>query len=423
MKPRRISPYPALPSKVCALFLLLACGIALAAPVPATPGLLPTAMVRSLLEQDPAVAAARASYEAARDDATLLEDSPYEWTAKVTAQRRTVEDNTRYREWNAGLERTLRLPGKAKADRKLAGAVLEEGAARYGEAVHDAARSLLALWLAWANAAQAADLAVLHVNAAQENLAIVEKRVRAGDAARLDASVARAELHEQQRAASDAKTAVAVAWAQLHGRYPGVTQQFSALPAAVPLDADMLFWRQRIAQQSDALKIAAADVLKAQALGDRAQAEKTPDPTIGFFTASEVGGRERLAGVMLSIPLPGSQRGTRASQSVHLAEAARQQGEVARRSVDAEVAAAVAQAQGSHEGWQLAAAAATAMDENSHSMQRAYQLGEADLQSLLTARRQAATAAQAALAAQLAAVQAYYTLLVDAHLVWDLAHE
>ena len=102
---------------------------------------------------------------------------------------------------------------------------------------------------------------------------------------------------------------------------------------------------------------------------------------------------------------------------------ARHQAELARRAVDANIAATLASAQGSYAGWQAARAAAQEMRDNSTLMQRAYQLGEAELQALLLARRQALSAAQAALAAQLAAAQAYYGLLVDGHLVWDMAHE
>ncbi len=63
------------------------------------------------------------------------------------------------------------------------------------------------------------------------------------------------------------------------------------------------------------------------------------------------------------------------------------------------------------------------MQDNSRLMARAYTLGEADLQSLLNARRQAATAAQNALSAKVLASRSYYVLLVDAHLVWNMAHE
>jgi cobalt-zinc-cadmium efflux system outer membrane protein len=407
------------------LLSVLAAGSVHAAPppLPQAPGLLPTAIVRPLLDQDPEVAAARAGLDVARQDAALLEVSPYEWTAKVTAQRRTLDTGPRYQEWNAGLERTLRLPGKAGADRRIGQAMLEEGEARYGEALHETARELLGLWLDWLNAEQGYELAKAHLQAAQENLGVVEKRVKAGDAAKLDASLARAELAEQQRAGIDAKTASAVAWARLHGRFPVLTREFSTLPDALPLNAEAAFWRERILAQSDELKIAEAQLQKAQADGARMRADKLPDPTVGIYTASEVGGRERLTGVMLSIPIPGSQRGGRATKAVHAAEMSRQEVELKKRELEAGIDVTISTAQGAYEGWQIAESGAAAMQDNARLMQRAYALGEADLQSLLTASRQATTAAQNALAAKVSSVRAYYSLLVDAHLVWDMNHE
>jgi outer membrane protein TolC len=63
------------------------------------------------------------------------------------------------------------------------------------------------------------------------------------------------------------------------------------------------------------------------------------------------------------------------------------------------------------------------MQENAALMQRAYALGEADLQAMLLARRQATAAMNNALQAQVAALRAYYGLLVDAHLIWELEHD
>jgi len=387
------------------------------------PLLLPTAVVRPLIDQTPGVAAARAGLEAARQDAGLLTDSPYEWTARVTTQRRTVDTGERYGEWNAGIERTLRLPDKARADGSLAQATLDEAEARHGEVLHEMTRDLLGLWLDWAHAEQGQALSLMHLQAAQENVRIVEKRVKAGDAARLDASVARAELAEQQRAGIEIKTAAAVAWARLQARFPGFDRDLSAFPAALPLVGDGSLWRARILDQSDELKIAEAQFQKMQARGARAQAEKMPDPTVGLFTASEVGGRERLTGIMLSIPIPGSQRNRHAQRAVHADEMSRQEVASKKRQLDAVIGAAFAATQGAFEGWQIAEAGAAEMQDNARLMARAYALGEADLQALLSARRQATTAAQNALGAKVAASRSYYGLLVDAHLVWDMAHE
>ena len=397
---------------------------ALAGPVPQAPGLLPTAIVRPLLELNPSVAAARAGLQVAREEAGILDSSPYEWTAKLSSSRRTLQsDDTRHQEWNAGVERALRLPGKAAADRNLGQATMAEAEARYGEAMHEAARELLSLWLDWLGAEGARELAAANLQSAQENLAVVEKRLRAGDAAKLDVSLAQAELAEHKRADNDAKTQATVAWARLHARFPGLDRQFATMPTPVPLAEAPAFWRDRILAESDELKIAQAQLQKAQAQGERRRADRVPDPTLGLYTASEIGGRERITGITISMPIPGSQRNRRAAQAVHAAEAARQEVELKKRQLDAEIAGAIATTQGAYESSQIAEAGASAMQNNGKLMQRAYSLGEADLQALLLVRRQATTAAQSALAAKTAAIRSYYLLLIDAHLVWDLEHE
>lgn len=394
-----------------------------AAWTPDTPGLLPTPVVRPLLEQDPNVVAARAGLEVARQESNILERSPYEWNARFTGQRRTVQNGPDYREWNVGVERTLRLPGKAKADRNLGKATIDESEARYGDALHEAARDLLTLWIDWLHAEATHTLAQSNGRSAQDNLTAVQKRVRAGDAAKLDVGLAQAELAEQRRVANDAKTQVAVAWARLHARFPGFDRQWMTMPSMSPMQQDAGFWRSRIHAQSDELKAAEAQWRSASAQAERARAEKTPDPTFGVFTASEVGGRERLIGVSINIPIPGGHRNERAIQATQTAEMKRQETERIRRQLEADISSALATVEGSYEGLQIAEAGAAAMQDNARLMQRAYTLGEADLQSLLTAQRQATTAQQNALSAKTTALRSFYLLLIDSHLIWELDHD
>ena len=410
------------------LLLIAVLGLAASAQAepPETEGLLPTDIARSLLEQDPSVAAARAGLGVARQEAGILDKSPYEWTARVWGQRRTLQygqDGPAYREWNAGVERPLRLPGKAAADRNIGKAAVEEGEARYGEALHEAARELLTLWLDWLYAERGRELADTNRQSAQDNLAAVEKRFRAGDASRLDVGLAQAELAEQKRADNDAKSQAAAAWARLHSRFPGFSRQFAVLPTPLPLKEGAEFWRERILSQSDELKIVQAQWQRAQAQAERARAEKTPDPTVGVYTASEIGGRERITGMSISIPIAGGQRDLRAAKALHSVEVMRQEVALKKRQLEAEIASAVVITEGAYESLQIAEIGASAMRDNTALMQRAYSLGEADLQALLSARRQATTAAQNALLARIAALKGYYLLLVDAHLVWDLEHD
>lgn len=387
------------------------------------PGLLPTEIARRLLEQDPGVAAARAGLEVARQEAGILDKSPYEWTPRVTAQQRSLQDGPSYFEWNAGIERTIRLPGKAAADRNLGKVTIEESQARYGEALHKTARELTALWVDWLAAERARELAVINLLSVQESVGAVEKRSRAGDASKLDLGIARAELSEQRRVENDVKTQASATWSRLSTRFPGVNRQVMALPAPQSITESSAFWRERILGESDELKLVQMGMQKAQAIAQRMRASKSPDPTLGIYTASEIGGRERIVGVMISIPIPGGARDLRSARAIADVEVLRQEVELKKRQLETEIASAVVTAQGAYDSLQIANEGAAAMQDNASLMQRAYALGEAELQALLLARRQATAAMNSALQAQASALKGYYGLLVDAHLIWDLEHD
>ena len=168
------------------------------------------------------------------------------------------------------------------------------------------------------------------------------------------------------------------------------------------------------------MKVAEAAIRKSRGQTERLRAERTPDPTVGVFTASEIGGAERLIGLYMSIPIPGERRSLNAEKSEYVAETVRQQAERTKRELEAEIAGSVANAAGAYESWKIAGSAVQAAQENARLVQRAYSLDEADLQALLLARRQATGAAQSALATRTAALKAYSLLLIDAHLIWGL---
>ncbi|MFH1870777.1 MAG: TolC family protein [Pseudomonadota bacterium] len=403
--------------------LLILSGAALAVPPVNPPGLMPTEVARPLLEQDPAVAAARAGLDVALQEADILDKSPHEWTARATGQQRRLDSGPRHNEWNVGIERTIRLPGKAAADRNLGKATVEESQARHGAALQEAARELMASWVDWLAAERARELAGNSLQSAQASLAAVEKRVRAGDASKLDLSIARAELAEQRRLDNDAKTLAFATWSRLSTLFPGVQRQVLALPAPLPVAEDAAVWRERILAQSDELKVVQTQMRVAQAHAERARADQTPDPTLGVYTASEAGGTERIGGVMISIPIPGGARDSRSAKAIAAVEVSRREVELKQRQLATGIESAIVTARGAYESLQIANEGAAAMQENAALMQRAYALGEAELQALLLARRQASTALNNALQAQVTALKAYYGLLVDAHLIWNLEHD
>lgn len=403
--------------------LITAAGPAFALQPPDVVGLLPTETARQLLDQDPRVAAARAGLELARQESSILGQSPYEWTARALGQQRSVDTGSRYREWHVGIERAIRLPSKGAADRNIGNATVEESEARYGEALHESARELASLWVDWLAAEQGRELSAANLQSVRDNLAAVEKRTRAGDASKLDLNLAGADLAEQRRMDNEARTQASVAWARLSTRFPGITRQLMALPSAKLIDESETFWRDRIIAESDVLKVAQTQLRIAQAQAERARADRIPDPTLGVFTASDLGGRERISGVTISIPLAGGLRDSRSAKALAAVEVARNTVELKKRELETGIAGALVTARGAYESLQIANEGSRAMQENARLVQRAYALGEGDLQSLLLARRQATAAANSALQAQAGALKAYYGLLIDAHLVWNLEHD
>ena len=406
---------------------------ALAADIPtptlAPPNLPPTELARRLIEQDAGVVEARRSLGAATYGAAALRASPYEWTTRVSAQQRRIDGGGNSNEWNAALERSIRIGGKAAIDHQLADTELLIAQARVGEARRDAARMLADLWVDALATRRQRELWAEQLGFAEASLKAVQTRRRAGDASGLDANVARADFIEVQRQLSAATTAEARAGAKLELRFPALNADRKPIgdPTPLgdppPLDLDQPQWRARILAQSEPIRIAEGLRKKAELSAARARADRIPDPTVGVYTASEAFRNERIVGLSLSIPLSGSYRESRMQQALQEAEAAGAQVERLRRELDAEIADAYIEATGAAQRWRLASQGLSTTRDSARLTQRAYTLGEADLQTLLLARRQALDATTAAEQARVEALRWHHRLLIDAHLIWGLADE
>ena len=412
-----------------AVFSALAFAVALASPlkaqtVPAPAELPTTERAKAWIEQDPAVIEARRAADAAAHGAAALAAGPHEWTSRVAAQRRSYRDTgSTSDEWSAQLERGIRIGGKADIDRELADTERSIALARVGEARHEAARALAELWLGSLVSAQAQARAREQLTFAETSLAAVEKRKRAGDASALDLHVAEGDLAEVRRQASLADSQADKALARLRVRFPGADPAGTQLSDPIEPAWPEVRWRERILQESDPLKIAAGLLRKAELAAARAKADRLPDPIVGIYAASEGFRNERIVGLSLSLPLGGTVRVERERQTLVEVEVARTALERQRRDTQAAVAETFADAGGGTRRWRPAAGAAIVALETARLTQRAFSLGEAELQALLMARRQSVELARAATEARGEALRASHRLLVDAHLIWDLEHD
>lgn len=383
----------------------------------------PNDEARLLIDADPRVVQARHALEAARHRADMITAGPNEWTARASTQRRRYRSGVQdVNEWSIGLERTVRIGGKAALDRQLGEAQLRLAEARLGEARQEAARELLDLWLNWHAVDRTRQLWSEQLGFAQTNFNAAGTRRRAGDASLLEQNAARADLAEVQRQLSGAANEEAKARAKLRTRFAQLPASAQAVALGEPtaLTPDDALWRERILAESDDLRVAKEELARAELTAARASADRLADPTVGVHATSEAGGAERVVGVTLSIPFGGTYRHAQQREALAQVDVARAAVERAMRDVESEIAEGLTDARGSVERWKFAEQARTATQENARLTQRAYTLGEADLQAVLLARRQLLDAALGATQARVDALKARYRLLIDAHLIWGL---
>ena len=408
--------------------LLVLCLVVLSTPTqaqlgPRTPeGLPPTELAQTWLQQDPGVQEAAAGLEEAARSAGILRVSPNEWSLRIGSQRRSYGIGPDSNESSAQLERTLRLPNKRALDRRLATAEVDLAQARYDEAMHEAARDLVEVYTQWSGAVRARELMADQVKFGEENLRVARLRQRAGDASGLEVNAIEADTVGIRGRLSSAVSNERKALAKLQIQFPGA--EIDALPLAEPaaIEEPEEIWESRILSTSDPLKITQLELERAELAASRARANRVPDPTFALFAASEVYSTEKIIGVSISIPIPGRYRGHQLGQTLARVEMARASLDRQQRLMEIEVSDGYADATGNFERWRLAEDSAAKTQESARLTQRAYSLGEVDLQSLLLARRQAVEAEDAALNARVMALKSYYRLLVDAHLIWGLEH-
>jgi cobalt-zinc-cadmium efflux system outer membrane protein len=314
------------------------------------------------------------------------------------------------------------VAGKARLDGEIGTTDIDIAKAQVGEAIHESAKALADLWMDVVTAGRLKEVISEQRGFAQANLKAAESRRKAGDASVLDVNLATTDLIEVDRQLSAAATSEQKARAKLRARFPLITEVPRIVPDPRPLEIAQAQWRERILAESDVVRVAEGQARKAELTADRMRADKTPDPTVGVFVASEARRSERIYGVSLSIPLSGTYRNERMLQSLQEAEAARTRLDGKRRELEMEITDTYIDATGSFERWRLSAQGLEATQSSARLTQRAYTLGEIDLQGLLLARKQALDATLATEQARVEAVRAQSRLMIDAHLVWDL-HE
>jgi outer membrane protein TolC len=403
-----------------------------ATPLPATPandagGLPRTADVVSVLTQSPAYQASLQTLAAEQAVQTQYRVGTHEWTGVLSAARRnqrgTAAEQTQ--EWDIGLDRAVRLPGKRAAYEQAGQARVELAQAARLKAWRDQARLLLERHGAWLRERASAAVWAEQQALLKRQFDAVSRRQALGDAAVVEQQLAEAAWVQAEVQAQTAAARAVAARDSLARAFPGLD-----LSAPYPVPPPQLLANNAKGSDSDAvwllaqhehspeLALARSETTLADAQGRIEQTETRPDPTVGVRVGQARSGNERFLGLVFSLPFGGEYRAAGATAAAARAAAAtlrladterRVAGDGSQRLHDTQQAQA--QALGS-------AAAAQRLVQVADSLQRSYQLGEGSLGDVLAARR---LANEQRLTAAVATVEAWLTrqrLALEAGRLW-----
>lgn len=384
------------------------------------PDLPPPAQVESALANHLLVLNAASGLKMEHANQRKWNSGPYEFNLRAgSSQRNIANTGQKLKEWDVALERPLRLLNKVGIDEDIGEASVQRAEFALGDAHHEAGRTLLKLWFNWQREQATAALWQKQVEILKQQALMTEKRVKAGDAPKLESN---------QAAAAAAQAGVSWHQAQLRAQLAGndLTRPFPAiqlpenLPPATPqvVEHDFAFWKSRIFDDNHELGMVQAHNQVQQLLAQRSRADQIPDPTVGMRFANEMGGNEKVAGVYLMVPISFGHRSATAEGAEQQALIAADQEAFVKRRLEGDVYAAHLMAVKSFETWQQAHQVAQSINSNAELVAKAYTMGEASLSDSLTARRIALESSLAENLTQLDANEARYRLLLDAHQLW-----
>ena len=410
--------------------------------------LITTAQIAQWLVDDPALQRIQAYKRGVQAEAAQTAHSGYEWTATYERQERDYEQPElagmdKSREWNIELERSVRLPGKGSASRRQAEALHRFADASEQAGLRSAIGELVNHYLDALHASASLALLERELAFARTNLRAVEHRVKAGDAPALDVRLAAAESQALERELNAARQEATNRWTAFRIRYPAADlPQFAqatsngrqppgllatgddapdidsaalrAIPEPQPLQGELAQWQERLLNNQPELQQADANLNAASAAADKARRDRIPDPSLAVFSGRESFGEESIVGVRLSMPIPGSNRSQAMRQRYAEEAVARAEKEILQRSLRAETENRYHQLHSEFQRWQLAKQMAGNLGENARLLQKAYRLGEQDLQGLLLGQQQHTRAALAEVESRVDALRSHYQLRLAA---------
>lgn len=386
------------------------------------PDLPPAAQVARALDEHLLVLTAGRNLQLEQANQRRWNDGNYEFSLRAgSAQRTVVNSGQKLKEWDVALERPLRLFNKVGIDQNIGTIGVQRAENALGDAHHEAGRLLLKLWFNQQREQAAVALWQKQLGILRQQSAMAAKRVKAGDAPKIELNQILASCAQAEVAWHQAQLRAQLAESELQKAFPAIQPPAPPSPAMPQaIEHDLAYWKTQILNDNHELAMVQAQSRIQHLLAQRGRADQIPDPTLGLRYSNEMGGNEKVAGVFLTVPLSIGHRSALADGLEQQAASTDDQAAFVQRRLESDIFATHLQAVKSFETWQQARDAAIAMRNNAELIAKAYSLGESSLSDSLSAQRIALESSLTETLAQLDANEARYRLLLDAHHLWPL---
>lgn len=383
-----------------------------------------TDVAQTVIGAHPIVAAAEARLAEAEAEARLRKVGEHEFHLNGSYIRRDVRGEGTFGEWDSSISRAVRLPGKAKADRKIGalGIVVAENAR--DDARHQVALLLKDYWFEWLEASLQVEVDQSATETYRRELKAVERRHELKEAALLDVddarsalAVAEAGLHKSSARKLEAERAI-------RAMFPGLVLplQVPEIQAPEPTEQGFDVWKDRILSRSHELRMAEKAVEQQMALARRTKLDKVADPTVGVRFFSERGGDEQGVGILFSMPFGSSRRSAKTDVQRARVLAAEAQARQTRLMIEEVADRDITRAEAGVRVWQQAAVALDASKKVVARVRRAVEIGERDLTELLRVLKVHYEVRREEALARLNAQDAITQLQIDSHEIWIATH-
>lgn len=416
----------------CAAMLAFSTSGASAAEAPSAesaataPGLPDSALIQQLIAQHPAWRAQLAQTQSEISLAEQKRVGAHEWTPSLLYGRRTTraegpDPHTNQAEWEASLERGIRLPGKAQAAEVAAQRQRALAEARQQQLWRELSLQGVGLYADWLREQRQETVWQEQVRLLTQQSQAVERRQKLGDAARIDAVQMQAALKQAQLQAQAATQRRVARWLTLQSAFPGWPAASpshglsTGQTASSPLTSAQL---QALLAQSPDARAPRLEADYAQALAQIDSKDTTADPIVGVKVAQARNSAEKMLALTVSWPIGGTYRSMAARASASQAEASAQRSEASQRLVARDLTLAWQEAQDSRQRWQLAQDAHLQLQAVATALDKGFQLGEGALSEVLQARRLANEQALVSSQAEVDALQAQWRWAIQSGALW-----